>query len=198
MDPPRPACLPAPQSALASVESVETLEMLEKVQYNAAVAPAEDKYRRLRLGNARIRTTLADAPGGLAALAALGWAQEIEEGSGEEVLVLPKKGASMAQVHSAVGGGGVCRRRGGVCLRGILGSDVGRLCPATALAQECAAPATQHTIHTPADRRRPPLYLPAGAHDPGGAAGWPAPRRRACTRATATAERRRTLRWDAD
>ena len=68
MDPPRPACLPAPQSALASVESVETLEMLEKVQYNAAVAPAEDKYRRLRLGNARIRTTLADAPGGLAAL----------------------------------------------------------------------------------------------------------------------------------
>jgi hypothetical protein len=86
------------EAALAAVGSLECLELLEKVTYNAAVQPAEEKFRRLKLSNSKIRAQVAEAEGGLAAMGELGWQQgEGEEGEGP-VLTLPKGGATMAQV----------------------------------------------------------------------------------------------------
>lgn len=85
------------EAALANVGSLETLELLEKVTKNSAVQPAEEKYRRLKLSNAKIRSLVAEVEGGLEAMAALGWQQVQEEG--EEVLTLAKGAATMAQVR---------------------------------------------------------------------------------------------------
>ncbi|KAL4424012.1 hypothetical protein ABPG75_001313 [Micractinium tetrahymenae] len=86
------------EQALFAVGSLEALELLEKVTYNAAVQPNEDKFRKLKLGNKKIQSTIVEAEGGLAALLALGWQQGEEEG--EAVVTLPKGAASMAQVRA--------------------------------------------------------------------------------------------------
>ena len=88
------------EAALAGVGSLECLELLEKVTYNAAVQPGEEKFRRLKLSNSKIRAQVAEAEGGLAAMGELGWQQgEGEEGEGP-LLTLPKGGATMAQVRA--------------------------------------------------------------------------------------------------
>lgn len=71
--------------------------------FSQAVSPAEDKYRRLRLSNARMEATLAAAPNALPALQALGWQADPEAA---DFLVCPKSvRPSMAEVtfcHSAI------------------------------------------------------------------------------------------------
>ncbi len=37
--------------------SLEALELLEKVTYNAAVQPNEEKFRKLKLGNKKIQAS---------------------------------------------------------------------------------------------------------------------------------------------
>lgn len=86
------------ETALLEVETLECLELLEKITYNAAVQPNEEKFRKLKLGNAKIRATIVEAEGGMQALALLGWV-EGEEG-GEAVLTLPKGGSTMALVRT--------------------------------------------------------------------------------------------------
>ena len=57
---------------------------------------AEEKYRRVRLGNGKIKAALVDVPAALEALLALGWARETE--GEEDALVVPKgKYFSMAE-----------------------------------------------------------------------------------------------------
>lgn len=46
-----PAWLPTMQGSL------EALELLEKVTYNAAVQPNEEKFRKLKLGNKKIQAS---------------------------------------------------------------------------------------------------------------------------------------------
>lgn len=71
--------------------------------FSQAVSPTEDKYRRLRLSNARMEATLAAAPNALPALQALGWQADPEAA---DFLVCPKSvRPSMAEVtfcHSAI------------------------------------------------------------------------------------------------
>jgi len=56
---------------------------------NAALAPGEAKFRRVRLGNKKIQATLGGADGaGVAAMEALGWTRSEQEG--EAFLVLPE------------------------------------------------------------------------------------------------------------
>jgi hypothetical protein len=155
------------EAALAAVGSLECLELLEKVTYNAAVQPAEEKFRRLKLSNAKIRAQVAEAEGGLAAMGELGWQQgEGEEGEGP-VLTLPKGGATMAQVRLpvllllmslSVSALSVCLDSALLCLC----SALWLLC----LSRLTAAPACSCPVPCPA-----PPALPAGACDPGGAAG---------------------------
>ncbi|PSC73538.1 plant UBX domain-containing 2 [Micractinium conductrix] len=86
------------EEALAAITSADALELLEKVTYNCAVLPGEEKYRKLRLSNNKIKATLVDAEGGMDALLALGWEQG-EEG-GERIVTLPKGQGTMAQVRA--------------------------------------------------------------------------------------------------
>lgn len=52
-----------------------------------AVNPTDEKYRRLRLSNARIQTVVTDAPPTVNALIALGWLPDPEEA---DFLICPK------------------------------------------------------------------------------------------------------------
>ena len=58
---------------------------------------AEEKFRRVRLGNGKIKAALVDVPSALEALLVLGWARE---GEGEEaaLVVPPGRFFSMADV----------------------------------------------------------------------------------------------------
>jgi len=67
---------------LAQAEA--TLEILEKLCRNTAQAPTEEKFRRIRLSNEKIKAVVADVPGGTESLLEMGWVPE------EDCLVLPK------------------------------------------------------------------------------------------------------------
>jgi hypothetical protein len=54
----------------------------------AVVNPGEEKFRRIRLGNAKIKAAIADVASAVGALCVLGWTEE--ETEGEAFLVLPK------------------------------------------------------------------------------------------------------------
>ncbi len=81
---------------LQAVKSLEAMEMMHKLVYNCAVQPKEDKYRRVRLTNPKVKAVLVDAPGAVEALTALGWTRE--EAEGEAVLVVPA-GRFMSMAH---------------------------------------------------------------------------------------------------
>lgn len=73
--------------------------MLEKLCYNAVVDPKEPKYRKIKLSNKKIKSTLVDEQGCMAVLSMLGWIEQMDT-EGEEVMVLPEKVVlSMAQVR---------------------------------------------------------------------------------------------------
>jgi hypothetical protein len=75
-----------------------SLEILEKLLYNIAVMPKEEKYRRIKLSNPKIKANIADIPEARNFLTLLGW--ELIEEEGVEFLTLPaKKGITMAQVR---------------------------------------------------------------------------------------------------
>lgn len=63
-----------------------SLELIEKLCRNVATQPGEEKFRRLRLTNDRIKAALVDVEGATDAMLELGWVRE-----GEETLVLPKE-----------------------------------------------------------------------------------------------------------
>ncbi|CAK0733915.1 hypothetical protein CVIRNUC_000354 [Coccomyxa viridis] len=92
-----PAAPTAVQAALYAVQSQESLEMIAKLMKNVVVSPTEDKFRRVKLSNPKIKAALVDVPGALQALLTLGWAQEQEP---EEAVVVPKgRHFSMAEVR---------------------------------------------------------------------------------------------------
>lgn len=79
------------QRALAQVSSLESLEVLEKLSYNVCVMPTEEKYRKIKLTNPKIKRSVADVPEALAVLIEqLGW-EKSKDDADESVLVLPRK-----------------------------------------------------------------------------------------------------------
>ena len=91
------------QAALAALESEAALEMLSTLCRNAACAPSEQKYRRVRATNARVAAAC-EACGEEAfgtAMEALGWSKTTvaEEGAEGEFFVLAPGKGSMAQVR---------------------------------------------------------------------------------------------------
>ena len=86
------------QAALSTILNATSLEILEKLLYNIAVMPKEEKYRRIKLSNPKIKANIADIPEARNFLSLLGW--ELIEEEGVEFLTLPaKKGITMAQVR---------------------------------------------------------------------------------------------------
>jgi hypothetical protein len=60
---------------------------------------AEEKFRRVRLSNSKIKACLVDVPGAIDALVAIGWATE--GGEEDPALVVPKgRHISMAEVRA--------------------------------------------------------------------------------------------------
>ncbi|KAG2496890.1 hypothetical protein HYH03_005289 [Edaphochlamys debaryana] len=95
LPPPKPSDV---EAAMLAVKSVEAVEMIHKLVYNAAVQPKEDKFRRVRLSNPKVKQVLGDVPHALEAMAALGWTPE--EAEGDSFLVIPTgKFMSMQQVR---------------------------------------------------------------------------------------------------
>ncbi|GBF89107.1 hypothetical protein Rsub_01824 [Raphidocelis subcapitata] len=82
--PPKPS---EAEAALMQVKSEAALEIIGKLLYNAAVAPKEEKYRRIKLTNPKIRETVVEATGGVDALRALGWVEDPE--APEDFLMVP-------------------------------------------------------------------------------------------------------------
>jgi hypothetical protein len=70
--PPAPPKSPQNQTTTA-IKCADTLNVLGKLVYNTAVAPKDPKFRRVKLGNAKIAATVGAQPGALQALELLGW-----------------------------------------------------------------------------------------------------------------------------
>lgn len=54
---------------------------------NAAVSPAEDKFKRIKLSNSKIKSSIVEATGGVPSLLAMGW---VTDPADSEFLILPK------------------------------------------------------------------------------------------------------------
>ena len=95
-----PAKPSAAQAALWNVQNPETLDLIAKLLKNVAVNPSEEKYRRIRLSNPKIKALVADEEGGLQAMLSLGWEQDPED---VDALVVTKgHHFSMAEVSRHV------------------------------------------------------------------------------------------------
>jgi PUB domain len=70
------------------------LDVLGKLVYNSACAPAEEKFKCIKTSNKKIRESVVDAPGGMDVLRLLGWEQH-----GDEELRC-QKAMTMAQVRN--------------------------------------------------------------------------------------------------
>ncbi|GFR46734.1 hypothetical protein Agub_g8357 [Astrephomene gubernaculifera] len=86
------------EAAVQAVKSVEAVEMIHKLVYNCAVQPKEEKFRKVRLANPKVKAVLGDAVGAVDAMTALGWS--LEEADGEPILLIPSgKYMTMQQVR---------------------------------------------------------------------------------------------------
>jgi len=84
------------QQALRSLpldKALETLELLEKITRNVVRNPGEEKFRSIKLTNAKIAEAVADAPAMVDVLQEMGWVKE------DEVLVLPPSVRLAHEVH---------------------------------------------------------------------------------------------------
>ena len=95
-----PAKPSATQAALWSIQNPETLELIAKLLKNVAVNPSEEKYRRIRLTNPKIKALVADEEGGLQAMLSLGWEQDPEDA--DALVVTKGRHFSMAEVSCHV------------------------------------------------------------------------------------------------
>lgn len=58
-----------------------------KLVRNAAVSPSEEKFKRIKLSNSKVKTTIVDTTGGMPSLLAMGW---VYDEANEDFLMLPK------------------------------------------------------------------------------------------------------------
>jgi len=65
----------------------DTLELIEKLTRNVVRNPSDDKFRRIKLSNAKIAAAIKDVPNALDLMKEMGWV--VEESPDGECLVLP-------------------------------------------------------------------------------------------------------------
>lgn len=58
-----------------------------KLVRNAAVSPSEEKFKRIKLTNSKVKSTIVEANAGVPSLLAMGWVLDAADG---EFLMLPK------------------------------------------------------------------------------------------------------------
>ena len=58
-----------------------------KLVRNAAVSPSEDKFKRIKLTNSKVKSTIVEVHGGVPSLLAMGW---VVDPADNEFLMLPK------------------------------------------------------------------------------------------------------------
>ena len=73
------------QQLLKLIKNDATLATIEKLTRNTAQAPAEEKFRKIRLTNAKIAEVITNVTGAVEAMVEMGWVKE-DDG---EFLVLP-------------------------------------------------------------------------------------------------------------
>ena len=67
-----------------------------KLVRNTAINPAEEKFKRIKLSNSKVKSAIVDSTGGLLSLLAMGW---VYDEADKEHLVLPKgKNMTMKEV----------------------------------------------------------------------------------------------------
>ncbi|GAX74154.1 hypothetical protein CEUSTIGMA_g1603.t1 [Chlamydomonas eustigma] len=92
---------PGPRSplddALYKIKNMESLEIMSKLIYNATVSPKEDKFRRIRLSNAKINALLVQVPGCVEALLEMGW--ETDTTDSDSLIIPTGRFMSMAEVR---------------------------------------------------------------------------------------------------
>lgn len=71
----------------------ETLALIEKLTRNVVRNPAEEKFRKINLTNAKIKSSVADVPNATELLKEMGWVQE------DASLVLPASVRLSHEVH---------------------------------------------------------------------------------------------------
>ncbi|KAK9810341.1 hypothetical protein WJX72_009081 [[Myrmecia] bisecta] len=84
LPPPKPSDM---QAVLWSIASMDSLEILGKLTRNVVINPTEDKYKRIRLTNDKIRALIVDVPGALDTLLAMGW---VYDEADKDCLMVPK------------------------------------------------------------------------------------------------------------
>mmetsp|Transcript_5475 Transcript_5475/g.12111 ORF Transcript_5475/g.12111 Transcript_5475/m.12111 type:complete len:138 (+) Transcript_5475:118-531(+) len=85
------------EEALYQIQNLESLEILSKLLYNAATCPKEEKYRKIRLTNAKINSLIVEVPGCLETLRELGW--ESDPADADSLMIAAGKYMTMAQVR---------------------------------------------------------------------------------------------------
>lgn len=70
---------------------LDATQVLGKLVRNAAVSPLEEKFKRIKLTNSKVKSTIVEVNGGVPSLLAMGW---VVDPADDEFLVLPK-GAQM-------------------------------------------------------------------------------------------------------
>lgn len=64
-----------------------TVQVMSKLVRNTAVSPSEDKFKRIKLSNSKVKTTIVDTTGGVPSLLAMGW---VYDEADKDFLMLPK------------------------------------------------------------------------------------------------------------
>lgn len=88
------------QQALSAIGTIEALEILERLIYNTAIQPKDSKFRKIKLSNTKIASTIGMEPSAQEALRLMGWELSQEEEDGQPFFTLPaKKNLTMADVR---------------------------------------------------------------------------------------------------
>jgi len=63
------------QAILAKVDSISSLEIIEKLNYNVVVSGSDPKYRSVKLENPKIQRAVVQVPHAMEAMEEMGWKQ---------------------------------------------------------------------------------------------------------------------------
>ncbi|GBG34345.1 Peptide-N4-N-acetyl-beta-glucosaminylasparagine amidase [Hondaea fermentalgiana] len=79
--------------------ALRALEMISKVLGNIVRSPENEKFRRLRIANAKFKETIGDALGARHVLATTGWELQKDNVQGEDVLIFVHSERSLARTQ---------------------------------------------------------------------------------------------------
>ena len=72
------------------------IQVMGKLVRNTAITPAEEKFKRIKLSNSKVKSAIVDSTGGVSSLLAMGW---VYDEADKEHLILPKgKNMTMKEV----------------------------------------------------------------------------------------------------